>query len=196
MISHDLKCIFIHIPKCAGSSINNHLKLHSLGFSGHSPASSHSEYIKDYFSFTFVRNPYDRVASAYKYFQGLRSGHRWYQRNKIISDQAALMSFHEFVNHIPDFMELMQKEEGSFRSGLHFQPFSYFLDDDIDYIGKFENIQLDYYNIRKALNLDIRKLPTTNTSDNKNYKDLYNRHSRDTVYNLYKDDIIKFSYNF
>ena len=32
MISHDLKCVFVHIPKCAGTSIYKSLKLVGIGY--------------------------------------------------------------------------------------------------------------------------------------------------------------------
>ena len=196
MISHDKKCIFVHIPKCAGSSINQELNLKSLGFSGHSPASYHSEFLDKYFSFTFVRNPYDRIVSAYKYFRKLKEGHRWHKRNKIISDAANKMDFKEFVNHIPDFMKLMKREEGSFESGIHFQPFYYFLDEPVEYIGRFENIQHDYFNIRSRVNLPLKNLPKTNSTNNSNYRELYIEESKNTVYNIYKEDIEKYNYEF
>ena len=196
MISHELKCIFIHIPKCTGSSINQQLNLRSLGFSGHSPASYHTEYLDEYFSFTFVRSPYDRIASAYKYFGTLKLGHRWYKRNKIISDAVGKMEFCEFVHHIPDFMKLMKREEGSFESGIHFQPFYYFIDKPIDFIGRFENIQKNYFNILSHLKLDRKLLRKTNSTNNQNYRELYTEESRNTVYNIYKEDIEKYNYEF
>ena len=196
MISHDKKCVFIHIPKCAGSSINQDLDLKSVGFSGHSPASYHSEFLDKYFSFTFVRNPYDRIVSAYKYFRKLKEGHRWYKRNKIISDAANKMDFKEFVNYIPDFMKLMKREEGSFESGIHFQPFYYFLDEPVEYIGRFENIQHDYFNIRSRINLPLKNLPKTNSTNNSNYRQLYIEQTKNTVYNIYKEDIKKYNYEF
>lgn len=196
MISHNSKCIFIHIPKCAGSSINQELNLKSVGFSGHSPASCHRDHLRDYFSFTFVRNPYDRIVSAYKYFRKLKRGHRWYKRNSIISDAANKMSFIEFVNHITDFQNLMKRQEGSFESGIHFQPFSYFLDEPIEYIGRFENIQNDYHNVLSRINLPVRKLPKINSTNNHNYRKLYIEQTKNTVYNIYKEDIEKYNYQF
>lgn len=196
MISNDKKCVFIHVPKCAGSSINQDLNLKPVGFSGHSPASYHSEFLADYFSFTFIRNPYDRVVSAYKYFRKLKEGHRWYKRNKIISDVANKMDFKEFVNHIPDFIKLMKREEGSFESGIHFQPFYYFLDEPVEYIGRFENIQHDYFNIRSRINLPLKNLPKTNSTNNSNYRELYIEESKNVVYNIYKEDIEEYNYEF
>lgn len=185
----------MHIPKCAGSSINQQLQLKSVGFSGHSPISYHSEH-SNYFSFTFVRNPYDRVVSAYKYFRKLKPGHRWYKRNSIISDAANQMQFGEFINHIPDFMKLMKREEGSFESGIHFQPFYYFIDQPIDFIGRFENIQEDYAAILSHLKLPAKPLRKTNSTNNLNYRQLYIEETRKIVYNTYKEDISKYNYEF
>jgi hypothetical protein len=157
--------------------------------------SYHSEYL-DYFSFTFVRNPYDRIVSAYKYFRKLKEGHRWYKRNSIISDAANQMSFGEFVNHIPDFMKLMKREKGSFESGIHFQPFGYFIDQSIDLIGRFENIQQDYAAILSRLKLHSKPLPKTNSTNNQNYQQLYIEETKKLVYNIYQEDIEKYNYNF
>src|SRR5690554_5037206 len=100
MISHNHKCIFVHIPKCGGQSVE-HVFLSDLGLGWNHrsplllrpnddpkvgpPRLAHltsKEYIKfcylskelwgKYFSFAVVRNPYSRVESFYKYlgYQG------------------------------------------------------------------------------------------------------------------------------
>jgi predicted AlkP superfamily phosphohydrolase/phosphomutase len=157
--------------------------------------SYHSEH-SNYFSFTFIRNPYDRVVSAYKYFRKLKPGHHWYKRNSIISDAANEMDFNEFVNHIPDFMKLMKREEGSFQSGIHFQAYDYFLDSNIDYLARFENIQEDYAYILKKLQLPRTNLRKINSTNNSDYRKLYMEDSKRAVYNIYQVDINKYNYQF
>lgn len=196
MISHDLKCVFIHIPKCAGTSVYKSLGLDFLG-SGHAPASKHSDFLEQgYFSFSFVRNPWDRISSCYRYFQSLKPGVRWYRANQTISDLASSVSFNEFVNYVPDFQKMMIREKGSVRSGVHFQPFSYFLDTSIDFVGKVENINHDYMSIRSRLNLPLKQIPKINSTKNQDYKELYNEELRNIVYNIYKEDIEKYNYEF
>lgn len=196
MISHDLKCVFVHIPKCAGTSVYKSLKLDFLG-SGHAPASKHSDFLQQgYFSFSFVRNPWDRISSCYRYFQSLKPGVRWYKANQTIADLSNSVSFNEFVNSIPDFQKMMIHEEGSVRSGIHFQPFSYFLDTSIDFVGKVEDINHDYMSIRSRLNLPLKQIPKINSTKQQDYRELYNEETRNIVYNIYKEDIEEYNYEF
>lgn len=81
VVCHQKKCIFIHIPKCAGTSIEQFIKDHGrndLQFIGlyqnrslhHLTAIELKIIIKEqifhhYYKFSVVRNPYDRLLSEY-----------------------------------------------------------------------------------------------------------------------------------
>ena len=73
MINHEHKFIFIHIPKCAGMSVGR--TLYELtgkdsktyeGFKIHHDEFD-SKIWEEYFVFTFLRNPQDRLFSQYCY---------------------------------------------------------------------------------------------------------------------------------
>lgn len=169
MISHKHKCIFIHIPKTAGQSIEtsflNDLNLNwknrrplllmhnsepSIG-----PASlAHllaKEYVKyhyiseelfnDYYKFTFVRNPYSRAYSFYKYLK--------------FSDS---MSFDNFI--LKKFKRLFLKRK-------FLRPQYDFIYSNgkclVDFIGRFENLEHDFKQIALKFNLE-QKLPRKNIS--------------------------------
>ena len=84
MIDHKNRFIFIHIPRTGGSSIERALG-HRDWWSIHPPSKHltthiakkiYAKYWKDYFKFTFVRNPWDRMVSLLKYgkFYGVELG--------------------------------------------------------------------------------------------------------------------------
>ncbi len=74
MISHKHKCIFIHIVKTGGTSVEQLLIKNQLWHKPqkHWTASrakkGYSEWWDAYYKFSIVRNPYDRLYSAYKFF--------------------------------------------------------------------------------------------------------------------------------
>ena len=85
MLSHKYKCIFIHIPKCGGGTVERYFA--KLGIPGAARYSCWPigalrvgnlakaiNLYPDYFTFTFVRNPFDRFISYY--FHGLKKQER------------------------------------------------------------------------------------------------------------------------
>ncbi len=97
------KAIFIHIPKVAGTSIANALFGESVG---HRPLRRHvafcPELVEEYFKFTFVRNPYDRLFSAYNYFSS-HVGSRKHRDHRWASDYLSKFdSFERFVRELED----------------------------------------------------------------------------------------------
>ena len=77
MISHEHKCIFVHLPKVAGDSIERaltnegwHTPRGKIPYKiQHEPSSSlkeiYAEFWDEYFKFSFVRNPWDLLISTY-----------------------------------------------------------------------------------------------------------------------------------
>ncbi|MFV8570535.1 sulfotransferase family 2 domain-containing protein [Marinobacter sp. SBS5] len=63
-----LKCIFVHVPKAAGTSVNKALYGRTLGhYSAAEIQSKFPELYERAYTFSLVRNPWDRVLSAYRF---------------------------------------------------------------------------------------------------------------------------------
>jgi len=195
------KCIFIHIPKCAGTTIRNTLQPLINGHAAHSHcvASSYDKpELKNYFMFSFVRNPWDRFLSAFLY---LKAGGACTHFNgadwdddiiKVLGiDKAA--TFSEFLRD-KKFLK-----ENLFR-GQHFVPLCGYLDRDIDFVGKVENLQEDFNLVCNKIGISAPKLPCINKtktqSSRKHYTSYYSAENAEFVAELYAQDIDKFTYKF
>lgn len=188
MISHKHKCIYVHVPKVAGISIEqlflDDLKMDFnnrgallLGVNPNKnigpPRISNlvaKEYVglhyisqelfDEYFKFSFVRNPYDRIFSFYKYLS--------YDR---------LTSFENFVvKYLPKAFE---------DSSIYYfiQPmYNYIYSDEgtnmVDFVGKLENIKNDVKIIADRLKLVDYNLQNKNVSESMGFKTKVKRSAR------------------
>lgn len=194
---HYYKAIFIHIPKAAGNSIAK--KLFGTYGGGHRTIESYikaygSIAVKLYFTFTFVRNPWDRLYSAYTF---LRKG----GMNESDADFAL-----KNLNHLHSFEEFIMNwlTDETIYSYYHFIPqYKFITREDnpdkivIDFVGRFENINDDFVYICKKLKIENTSLPhINNTSNSTSYKDVYTQQMIEKVSNLYQKDIDLFAYKF
>ncbi|GED43142.1 sulfotransferase family 2 domain-containing protein [Cobetia marina] len=147
------KCIFIHIPKAAGTSV-----LAALGKKGEKGRDhvswqtykkADSKKFNNYFKFSFVRNPYDRAFSAYHYI--LKGGNQGPEDSRVAASLAKYRGFDDFVEN-----GLWQ---GAFRSHLLFHSQSSFImsaDDRlmVDFLGHFETLDQDFKIVAEKLGID------------------------------------------
>lgn len=187
------KCIFIHIPKTAGTSLVRTL------FDTDSRHLRYREYEKAnpqkfarYFKFTFVRNPWDRLYSAFSFLKkgGMHEAdRRWAEEN--------LSSYADFDNFVKGWVN-----PENVWSCIHFYPQHYFICDDqlnlkMDFVGRFESLKDDFMIVQQRLCLPVKSLPIINASAKKNaYIQHYNDETRKIVSETYAEDIKMFSYLF
>src|SRR5690554_1833650 len=187
-------CIFIHIPKVAGTSVlasvagekatRNHLPWYVY-------YTANPYFYNNSFKFSFVRNPWDRAVSAYRY---LESG-----GNKT-SDLDASKMLSKY-NDFDDFV-INGLGEGLFRNHLLFLPQSEFVVNGeqelaVDFVGRFENIDQDFTIVLERLGIGS-SLAKTNVSDrSRDYRSYYKKEKTvDIILNIYKQDVSFFSYEF
>ncbi|MDO6566328.1 sulfotransferase family 2 domain-containing protein [Alteromonas sp. 1_MG-2023] len=187
------KSIFVHIPKCAGVSVNRSLFGNLAG--GHT---SIDQYINvyeptkflNYFKFTFVRNPWDRVVSAYTFLQ--KGGMNKWDEKFYEEELKKYKNFKDFV------MNWLNEE--NIQKHHHFKPQIDFIVDkyqrvSVDYIAYLENMEEDYNYIAKKLNIET-PLEQLNQVSRSDYRSFYDDESKNVVQEIYKDDIFLLNYEF
>jgi hypothetical protein len=217
MISHANQYIFVHIPKCGGTSIEKALlTIENVDLNigkGGNPATAgfglnrlskedKREYMvgihgkqhlfldkfpprcqEEYFCFTFVRNPWDLLVSKYFYFR------RWYKRGASAENPLRRsVSFKEMITRMDDSRMYP-------RHRLKFNQTD-FINSNINYIGRFENLEVDFKKICVALDLNPPKLEHINTTKHAPYWEYYDEETREIVATKYKKDIETFGYKF
>lgn len=216
MISHHDRCVFVHVPKCAGQSVEMFfLKRAGLDWETRAPfllrwndvpalgppRLAHlkaREYVAnkwmpqaqfdEYFKFALVRNPWDRIASFYRYL-----GYDW------------RCPFSRFVlHHLPRVLERKrwflgpQAEYVQGRDGKLL----------VDFVGRFESLQQDFTTACERIGILDARLPHVNDSRKPKgpmrwlkrrsmpYKDMYDSRSAKLVATLYEADVDIFKYNY
>lgn len=212
MISHHHECIFVHIPKCGGQSVEA-VFLEDLGIAWENggpfwmlpnrnpaigpPRLAHlsaEEYVacgyvpeamfRRYLTFTVVRNPWTRAVSLYRYT-------RYY------------CSFAKFLDIIATRPE---------RSWWFVRPQVEFLERDgaiaVDEVLRLESLDADFAQIRDRLGLrpplrhlnagedQRRRLPWKRKEVHARWRDYYTPGTIEAVGNLYRRDIETFGYAF
>jgi len=205
MIAKELKAIFIHIPKNAGTSMEECLggdlkKIHK----GNVHASPRDKLYKklwsdeSYFKFCFTRNPFDRLVSAYEYDNMMAKGKGYAMRAKGPDTgrrkkiaRLAELGTEGFNIFVKDFFYNRKR-----KAPYWYRRQSYWTEGvKYDFIGRFENIENDFQFVADKLQIE-NKLKKINVSQRKKYKDYYNEESIEIVSKYYKKDLEKFNYSF
>jgi hypothetical protein len=195
MISHKLKFIFIHIPKTSGNSLSLFLKDfvdndviqrssnmgRKQGISiicektkkdiKHSDITyyknTYGEKINDYFKFTIVRNPYDRMLSFYFWSKG--KNNQKFNRN-------------EFINFIKKNNSLQHKYIDNTFHIIHFE----------NLINELKNIEC----FKEIVDFNNYPTLNASSNFKRNYNEIYDKELKDLVFNKYKKDFELFGYEY
>jgi len=194
----DHRCIFVHIPKAAGMSICRSLFGNLAG--GHATLADYQvifsrQEFDSYFKFTFVRNPWDRLLSAYHFL--CTGGVTEHDRNWAHHIRH-YESFDAFVRHGLKTPRMRKKLH--FRSQSSFLRIPYNETIPLDYLGYFENIQQDFETIRRRIGLGdstiLRHVNKTTVEKTSDFRTAYTDQTRQIVADFYADDIELLGYSF
>lgn len=204
MISHQHKFIFIHPAKTGGNSIEVVLALHATGaairypgfdlenkqivylgrdIKHHRLAFFHEhlrERIRDFYVFATTRNPWDRIVSAWRYYNT--------QYGNPIPFEVWLESIGQ-RKEIPKFLRSL-------------------MDEVMDYVAQpkgrevpvhfieFMRLQEDFDKVCSDIGLPRIELPHTLKTKHEHYSTYYDKSSRNMIAASYARDIERFGYRF
>ena len=175
MIIDKYRTIFIHIPKNAGTSIEEYFGNESIRIQPEKHADIYEIKRKfknsynNYRKFTIIRNPYDKMVSWYFYLKRNLGDYNVIKFNDWIKDPSKFWHANDPISFL--------------------KPQYKWIDNTVDII-KFENLNEE---LNKFFNKQIN-LPIINKSNHEHYLEYYNEESLNIIYNKYKEDFKKFNY--
>jgi hypothetical protein len=227
MIFHEYKAVQVHIPKTGGTSIRESLKgdggktqrllqpTHSWPFQLHGlPAG--------YTRFTFVRNPWDRALSYYRWRSRLRarsdnllgsrkevarfrSGFRKFL-GSVERTRADIDTFESREAYENELVARSRRGQGTDRLfSIAVLPQSDFIFNRgkllVDFAGRFEALQQEFDELCLLIGAKPRQLEQLNRTlgeidAGRHYSEFYDDDSREIVSRLYRNDIELFGYRF
>jgi hypothetical protein len=182
-----LQFIFVHISKTGGASIEEALGLRKqhLTARGFFHAMGQIAW-ESHFTFSIVRNPWDRVVSHYAY--------------RVRTNQTGLgdgkVKFAEWVREAYGRRNLRFYDKPMF-----FMPQMNWISGDkgeilVSFVGRFERLQADFDVICTKVGRTSRALPHLNRSDRANYRSYYDDEARQIVGDRFRSDVETFGYSF
>jgi hypothetical protein len=193
----DAGIVFVHIPKAAGTSVNEALYGR---FMGHVHAWDIERWgsakLKSLPSFSITRNPWDRLVSAYRFARrgrgigGIEAG-VW--RPQQYQD-TRFESFDRFVR------EWLAKRDPAKLDPI-FQPQWTFVcrpDGQLlpDHVGRLENLEptLDFIRVTTGAPIEVEQ--SNRSGESTDYRDFYTPDLAEMVGGIYRQDIEIFGYSF
>ena len=182
IISHTNKFIFIKSEKTAGSSVEHAILPHLLNTDVYMSDSHTLPFqvienyridIFDYFKFSIVRNPYDKMVSHYYWQQSIENNR--------------YRSFDIFVKEFHDHKTIS-----------NWKYYSIDNNNIMDKIIKFENLQNDLNDLPININIDISNIFEKSNIRPANiaYQELYSKASKEMVEEQCYNEIEMFNYKF
>ncbi len=175
------RVVFVHIPRTAGSSI-----LQTSLFDQQLPGYRRLEELlrgevqaNGHFAFCFMRNPLDRLVSAFFHLM----------QDPALADeeirtfaQTWLRPYGSFTAFVRDFYR-----HEAIMKFPHFRPQVHFAR-GVDLIGRFEALEEDWQRICQLGKLPVRPLAKVNTSSHRHFSTYYDRDTETIVRRVYEHD--------
>jgi hypothetical protein len=127
--------------------------------------------VENYFKFSCVRNPWDRILSLFYFRNGSFLGTR---------------EFAQFIRQDTSQATLSCTEKLSLQGII-----------GVDFCIRFESLQRDFDVVCDRLDIPRQALPVVNRSSKRQpFSEFYDQHTRQLIADRYRDDIENFGYRF
>lgn len=222
--------LFIHIPRTAGTKIKNHalrfvddFKVVHEGrlflpnarnvsgafvYAGHTRVGPllgrkilSREWYENCFRFTFVRNPWDRLTSIYRYYYK----YRYIDRHKKFTDPKFDIT-RVFLSDFDTFVRAVVSD--NWLGGLYTPPMDRsimfamtysqleWLRWGVDFVGRYENLNADWKKLCGLIGMKHKPLPVHPKWKLKPWREQYIGNLRELVADFYAEEIEHFGYEF
>ena len=208
-----IRVVFLHIPKTAGQSVRQVLARHTsvlsntkqdwLGWEDDYTHRRWAEkgyacFVRDAlgeevwecaFKFSFVRNPWARAVSAWRYLD--RPG-----------DLGFGLTFPEFLARIENLTPRYAPDDRARNKfSWHVEPQAPQLLDAtgrvlVDFVGRTERLDVDFAEACRRAGIAAAPLPRVNATEHSRYQEYYDASSRERVGRIYAQDVETFGYAF
>ena len=149
------------------------------------------------FKFTIVRNPYDRILSAWKYlYRNQKNTFKLYLLDK--KSYRLKNNYQTFLEELPEFWKYKKDRH----IATHTAPIWPDISDEsghllLDKIYKLETIKSSLIDISKNIGVSITKFSHINKNRNENsYRQFYTTRTRKLIEQLFAEDLEKLGYEF
>lgn len=219
MYLKDKKIIFIHIPKTAGTAVEDAFCKHVIKYKFN--YTKNGKYIKinipdrhktlyeivsknnienlgEYFKFTVVRNTYDRILSTYQHNNNKKKST---YREYLLNIKSYFDNPDNFIT--VDDTKIFENEEDKDNNLMlmdkrHILPIGHWFDDkDMNYIMRYDNIRNDWVSMKRRYDylLDLKKVNNNPDKDySKHYRVYYQLKDIKILKSIYGEEIKKYDF--
>jgi len=140
----------------------------------------------DLFTFSFVRNPWDRMLSIFQY-------------RRVVGEINQMTSYSEYLQLF--FRKPDNPESPYHYHGYYYQAVDYLIDEFgvimVDFVGRYEDREKDFEFIREKCNChNLGSLHTQASSSEQSYRSIYTQETQNMVSMICEKDIEAFGYQF
>ena len=152
---------------------------------------------KDYYSFAFVRNPWDRMVSIYEFTRAR------YLENK--SRYKHMKGYKYLEKPFAEWLLNCETWDDDFKSDsippLQRRSQSYYITEDgkdiaVNFVGMFEELDRDVKMLGKILDINVPTIPKLNATEHPRYQSYYTQATKDFIAEHFKWEIDEFGYTY